>query len=63
MKKSGEEANPRSYPEKASYGVPAYFAGMPFAELKSKQAVYTLGLLHAELAGKLLANKREAIRK
>jgi hypothetical protein len=35
---------------------------MPLAEIKSKQAVYTLGLLHAELAGKLLANKREAIR-
>src|SRR3979411_2252073 len=35
---------------------------MPRAEIASKQAVYTLGLLHAELAGKLLANKREAIR-
>ena len=35
---------------------------MPLAEIKSKQAVYTLGLLHAELAGKLLANNREAIR-
>jgi hypothetical protein len=35
---------------------------MPRAEIPSKQAVYTLGLLHAELAGKLLANKREAIR-
>jgi hypothetical protein len=35
---------------------------MPTAEIASKQAVYTLGLLHAELAGKLLANKREAIR-
>jgi hypothetical protein len=34
---------------------------MPRAEIASKQAVYTLGLLHAELAGKLLA-KREAIR-
>src|SRR6202163_4840204 len=34
---------------------------MPRAEIASKQAVYTLGLLHAELAGKLLANKREAI--
>jgi hypothetical protein len=30
---------------------------MPHAEI-AKQAVYTLGLLHAELAGKLLANKR-----
>jgi hypothetical protein len=46
--------------EKASYGAPAYFAGMPLAEIKSKQAVYTL--LHTELAGKLLANKREVIR-
>ena len=35
---------------------------MPRAEIASKQAVYTLGLLHAELAGKLLANKHEAIR-
>jgi hypothetical protein len=35
---------------------------MPRAEIASKQAVYTLGLLHAELAGKILANKREAIR-
>jgi hypothetical protein len=35
---------------------------MPRAEIASKQAVYTLGLLHAELAGRLLANEREAIR-
>jgi hypothetical protein len=35
---------------------------MPRAEILSKQAVYALGLLHTELAGKLLANKREAIR-
>jgi hypothetical protein len=35
---------------------------MPRAEIASEQAVYTLGLLHAELAGRLLANKREAIR-
>ena len=35
---------------------------MPRAEIASKQTVYTLGLLHAELAGKLLANKREASR-
>jgi hypothetical protein len=35
---------------------------MPRAEIATKQAVYTLGLLHAELAGKLLANKGEAIR-
>jgi hypothetical protein len=41
---------------------PTPFGVMPRAEIASKQAVYTLGLLHAELAGKLLANKREAIR-
>src|ERR1700694_1993455 len=35
---------------------------MPRAEIASKQAVYTLGLPHAELAGELLANKRKAIR-
>jgi hypothetical protein len=35
---------------------------MSRAEIATKQAVYTLKLLHAELAGKLLANKREAIR-
>jgi len=35
---------------------------MPSTQKASKQAVYTLGLLHAELAGKLLANVREAIR-
>jgi hypothetical protein len=35
---------------------------MPLAEIKSEQAVSALGLLHAELAGKLLANKREATR-
>ncbi len=35
---------------------------MPRAEIASKQAVYTLQLLHAELAGKLLVNTREAIR-
>jgi hypothetical protein len=35
---------------------------MPRAEIAPKQAIYTLGLLHSELAGKLLANKREAIR-
>jgi hypothetical protein len=34
---------------------------MPRAEIASKQAVCTLGLL-AELAGNLLANTREAIR-
>jgi hypothetical protein len=35
---------------------------MPRAEIAIKQAVYTPGLLRAELARKLLANKREAIR-
>jgi hypothetical protein len=35
---------------------------LPRVEIASKQAVYTLGLLHAEMAGKLLAKKREAIR-
>jgi len=35
---------------------------MPRAEIATKQAVYTLGLLHAELEGKLLANKRGVIR-
>jgi hypothetical protein len=35
---------------------------MPRAEIASKQAAYTLGLLHAELAGKLLENKRAGIR-
>jgi hypothetical protein len=35
---------------------------MPRAEIASKQAVHTLGLLHAELAGKLLENKRAAIK-
>jgi hypothetical protein len=35
---------------------------MPRAEIASKQVAYTLGLLHAELAGKLLENKRAAIK-
>jgi hypothetical protein len=35
---------------------------MPRAEIASKQAAYTLGLLHAELARKLLDNKRAAIK-
>jgi len=35
---------------------------MPRAEILSKQALYTLGQLHSELAGKLLANQREAKR-
>jgi hypothetical protein len=41
---------------------PGLRLGAPTYSAAKKQAVYTLGLLHAELAGKLLANKREAIR-
>ena len=33
---------------------------MPRAEIASKQALFTLGQLHSELAGKLIANQREA---
>ena len=32
------------------------------AEIASKQAAYTLGLLHAELAGKLEENRRAAVK-
>jgi hypothetical protein len=35
---------------------------MPRAEIASKHAAYTLGLLRAELAGKLLENKRAAVK-
>jgi hypothetical protein len=35
---------------------------MPRAEIASKHAMHTLGQLHAELAGKLLDNKKEAKR-
>jgi hypothetical protein len=35
---------------------------MPRAEIASKQATYTLIQLHAELAGKLMDNKRAAIK-
>jgi hypothetical protein len=35
---------------------------MPRAEILSKQALYTRGQLHSELAGKLLGNQREAKR-
>lgn len=35
---------------------------MPRAEIASKQAMFTLGQLHAELAGKLQANKAEGKR-
>jgi hypothetical protein len=35
---------------------------MPRAEILSKQAVFTLTQLHAELAGKLMDNKRAAVK-
>ena len=35
---------------------------MPHADIASKQALYTLGQLHSELAGKLSANQRETKR-
>jgi hypothetical protein len=35
---------------------------MPKAEIKSKQAIYTLSQLHAELAGKFLENRRQSVR-
>jgi hypothetical protein len=35
---------------------------MPKAEIKSKQAIYTLSQLHAELAGKFLENRRQGVR-
>jgi hypothetical protein len=35
---------------------------MPRADIKTKQAIHTLSQLHAELAGKFLANHRECIR-
>src|SRR3954451_11119036 len=35
---------------------------MARADIKTKQAINTLGQLHAELAGKFLANHRECIR-
>jgi hypothetical protein len=41
---------------------PGHFFGMPNAEIKSKQAVFTRSQLHAELAGKLRDNKRTAIK-
>lgn len=34
---------------------------MPRAEIKSKQAIYTLSQLHAELAGKFLENERNRV--
>jgi hypothetical protein len=35
---------------------------MPRAEIASKQAIFTLSQLHAELAAKFLENKRAAIK-
>jgi hypothetical protein len=35
---------------------------MPRADIKTKQAVYTLSQLHAELAGKFLEAKRQGVR-
>lgn len=35
---------------------------MPVAKILTKQALYTLGKLHSELAGKLAANQRETKR-
>jgi hypothetical protein len=35
---------------------------MPRADIKTKQAVYTLSRLHAELAGKFLENERNRVR-
>jgi hypothetical protein len=35
---------------------------MPRAEILTKQAVFTLSQLHAELAGKLMDNKRAAVK-
>src|ERR1700712_4085433 len=35
---------------------------MPRADIKTKQAVYTLSELHAELAGKFLENSRHGVR-
>lgn len=35
---------------------------MPRADIKTKQAVFTLSQLHAELAGKFLENERQRVR-
>jgi hypothetical protein len=35
---------------------------MPSADIKTKQAVYTLSQLHAELAGKFLETRRQGVR-
>jgi hypothetical protein len=36
---------------------------MPHADIKTKQAVYTLSQLHAELAGKFLEARRQGVRR
>jgi hypothetical protein len=36
----------------------AYLGAMPRAEIVSKQAIFKLSQLHAELAGKFLENRR-----
>jgi hypothetical protein len=41
---------------------PTPFGVMPRADIKTKQAVYTLSQLHAELAGKFLENSRQGVR-
>lgn len=35
---------------------------MPYAKFLAKQATYTLEKLHAELAGKIIENRKEAVR-
>jgi hypothetical protein len=35
---------------------------MPRAEIKSKQAIFTLSQLHAELAGKLAENRNAGVK-
>jgi hypothetical protein len=35
---------------------------MPRADIKTKQGIYTLSQLHAELAGKFLENERQCVR-
>ena len=38
-----------------------YFGRMPRAEIASKQAIFTLSQLHAELAGKFQENSRQGV--
>jgi len=42
--------------------IPAYFGGMPRAEIRSKQAIFTLSRLHAELAGKFAENRNAGVK-